>query len=50
MGVYLQTRPEVDLKAHNIQRCLPLTGLVNHHANPLFINLKELPMEDTGEI
>jgi hypothetical protein len=50
LGVHLQTRPEVVLKAHNIQRCPPLTGLVNHHGNPSFINLKEQPIEDTGEI
>ena len=47
---HLQTRPEVVLKAHNIQRCPHLTGLVSPHGNPSFINLKEQPMEDSGEI
>jgi hypothetical protein len=50
LEVHLQTRHEVVLKAHNIQICPHLTGLVSHHGNPSFINLKERPIEDTGEI
>jgi len=46
----LQTRPDVVLKAHDIQKCPYLTGLVSHRGNPSFINLKEQPIEDTGEI
>ena len=47
---HLQTRPDVALKAYNIQKCPHLMGLVSHPGNPSFINLKEQPIEDTGEI
>jgi hypothetical protein len=50
LEVHLQTHLDVILKAHNIQRCPHLTGLVSHRGNPSFITLKEQPIEDTGEI
>jgi hypothetical protein len=50
LEAHLQTRPDAVLKAHNIQKCPHLIGLVGHHGNHSFINLKEQPIEDSGEI